>query len=187
VHRCCLAVTLVTAVTMPALAAEPVGDWLVSERTAVIRIEPCDTALCGTVVWVKPGVAEQDPKPAARNADPAKKGGPTGIQILLGMKPVREGRWKGEIYNPRDGNTYTGQITLTSADVLNVEGCVLGGFICSGEEWTRTKCEEAPPARTTVGSKAATTGSSKPTRKPDKAEKAEKAEKVVISCAVAAP
>jgi uncharacterized protein (DUF2147 family) len=117
----------------PALAADPAGDWLVADRTAVIRIAPCGEAYCGTIAWTSvPGTDEHNPDPGKRNRPIV------GTQILLGMKPAGRGnRWDGEIYNPENGKTYSGHIVLLNSDLLRIEGCLL--FFCSGENWTRAR------------------------------------------------
>jgi uncharacterized protein (DUF2147 family) len=131
----------------PALAADPAGNWLVKDQTAVIRIAPCADALCGTIAWTsQPGLDENNP-------DPSKRDRPiVGTQILLGMRPAggtggtggASGtggaggtRWDGEIYNPENGKTYSGHIILLSPDLLRIEGCLL--IFCGGENWTRSR------------------------------------------------
>jgi uncharacterized protein (DUF2147 family) len=117
----------------PALAADPAGNWLVKDQTAVIRVAPCGGgAYCGTIAWTsKPGTDENNPDPSKRNHPIV------GTQILLSMKPAGGDRWDGQIYNPENGKTYTGHINLVSPDVLRVEGCLL--FFCGGENWTRSR------------------------------------------------
>ena len=136
-----LAVMAFLGLAGPALAADPSGDWLVAEKTAVIRVAPCGNALCGNILWTKgpPGTDQHNPDPAKRNRSVI------GLPILLDMKPAGSNRWEGEIYNAEDGKTYSGRIALASDNVLRIEGCVLG-FLCGGENWTRAKCDE------TVGS-----------------------------------
>jgi len=116
----------------PALAADPTGNWLVKDQTAVIRIAPCADALCGTIAWPsQPGLDENNP-------DPGKRDRPiVGTQIIVGMKPAGGNRWDGEIYNPENGKTYSGHIILLSPDVLRIEGCLL--IFCGGENWTRSR------------------------------------------------
>jgi uncharacterized protein (DUF2147 family) len=116
----------------PALAADPTGNWLVKDQTAVIRIAPCGGAYCGTIAWTsEPGLDENNPDPSKRNRPIV------GTQILLAMTPASADRWDGQIYNPQNGKTYSGHINLVSPDVLRVEGCLL--VFCGGENWTRTK------------------------------------------------
>jgi uncharacterized protein (DUF2147 family) len=121
----------------PALAADPSGNWLVADKTAVIRIAPCAEAYCGTIAWTsQPGTDEHNP-------DPSKRDRPIeGTQILLAMKPAGGNRWDGEIYNPENGKTYSGHIILVNPDLLRVEGCLL--FFCGGENWTRSRGSARP-------------------------------------------
>ena len=143
------------AVSSPALAADPNGDWLVAEKSAVIRIAPCGDALCGNIAWTK-GPAGND----KNNPDPAKRNRPiVGLTILQNMKPAGDNRWEGEIYNAQNGNTYSGSIALASDKVLRIEGCVLG-FLCGGQDWSRAKCDQAPPV--TTGARTSASPSSSP-------------------------
>ena len=63
------------------------------------------------------------------------------MPILLDMKkkPGADS-WEGQVYNAKDGQTYSSSITPIDADHLEIKGCVLG-FLCGGETWTRV----APP------------------------------------------
>jgi hypothetical protein len=70
------------------------------------------------------------------------------MPILLGMKPSSPNLWEGQIYNSKDGKTYDASISLESADVLAVRGCILG-FLCGGENWTRVKPETTGRAGST--------------------------------------
>ena len=117
--------------TKTAIAAEPWGQWLVADKTAEIRILDCNGALWGFIAW------EADPGVDAKNPNPAKRGRPTlGVPILLGMRAAGPDRWDGALYNPENGKTYSGGISMSASDVLRVRGCVLG-FLCGGENWTR--------------------------------------------------
>jgi uncharacterized protein (DUF2147 family) len=140
------AVAAAPAATPP----DPKGDWLVNDGTAVIHIAVCPEtptapALCGVIAWTKypPGVDENNPDPAKQ------KRSIMGMPILTAMKPDKDGRYEGEIYNAENGKTYQGRIFLKGPDVLRIEGCVFG-FLCGGEDWTRTKLEtvQTPPAKT---------------------------------------
>jgi uncharacterized protein (DUF2147 family) len=138
---------VLTLVAAPPYAAgqaakpNPTGDWLVSDGTAIIRIAPCGGALCGNVAWTKdPGGVDEN------NPDPAKRSRPIlGLPILLDMKPSGDNRWDGDVYNAENGKTYESHIWLKSPDVLRIEGCVLG-FLCGGQDWTRTTQLQTPAA-----------------------------------------
>ena len=121
---------------------QPTGEWRTADGRANVRIDDCDGILWGIVSWEKdPGGVD------LFNADPAERSRPTlGLHILRAMKPTKRGLWQGEVYNPENGKTYDSRISLTSPDVLRIEGCVLG-FLCGGEDWTRIKAIEGVAPR----------------------------------------
>jgi uncharacterized protein (DUF2147 family) len=167
-----LTATLILLSTQ-AFSADPVGEWLVADEGARIGIQPCGEALCGNIVWTKSpsGVDEKNP-------DPEKRSRPIlGLEILQSMKPSGPERWEGTVYNALNGKTYKAFMTVSAEkpDVLKLEGCILGGLICGGEDWTRVKetTTAAPGAVPPSGSprpqpaakargKASTTGSVPP-------------------------
>jgi len=119
--------------TYSALAADPTGDWRVADGVANIRVAQCNGNMWGVVAWEKvPGGKD------SHNPDPAKQGRPTlGMPILLSMKkkPGADA-WEGQVYNAKDGQTYSSTIKPVGSDQLEIQGCVLG-FLCGGETWTR--------------------------------------------------
>jgi uncharacterized protein (DUF2147 family) len=111
----------------------PVGEWLVEDGEASIRIEECGNNLCGVVSGAK-NWNETDSK----NPNPELRNRPIiGTPILLDMKPAKSNRWEGRPYNSTSGQTYTANISLNNPQSLRVEGCVFGGFVCGGQNWTR--------------------------------------------------
>jgi uncharacterized protein (DUF2147 family) len=129
-----------SGLTGAASAAEPtpIGDWRVKDGYANIRIDNCGGKLWGVVAWEKePGFDKQNP-------DPAKKGRPIlGMPILMAMAPAGPNKWEGEIYNSQNGSMYSANISLLDESTLKLQGCVLGGIFCGGENWTRVT---SPPA-----------------------------------------
>jgi uncharacterized protein (DUF2147 family) len=123
----------------PCLAAGPTGEWLVENGSGQVHIENCGGALWGAVSW------EDKPGRDTNNPDPSLRGRPTlGIPILIAMRPATverwgrsEQRWEGHIYNVENGKLYEGSIRLSAPNTLRIEGCVLGGLFCGGQDWTR--------------------------------------------------
>ena len=113
-------------------APSPAGEWLAEDGDARIRITECGKNLCGFVAAAK-NAGDTDRK----NPNPALRGRPIiGLPVLLDMKPAGT-RWEGRIYNAKDGQTYDANISLIDPQKLRVEGCVFGGLICGGQNWTR--------------------------------------------------
>lgn len=137
-----VAALLALAGSEAALAADPAGNWLTQTGGSRIRLADCAGALCGTIVWLKepndPDTGK--PKTDKNNSDASKRTRPLiGVQIVLGMKPAGTDKWTGQVYNAEDGKTYSGNLTYTGGDSLQLQGCALGGLVCKSQTWTRAK------------------------------------------------
>jgi len=123
-----------------ALAADPAGTWLTQTGTSRIRVADCGGALCGTIVWLKePNDAETGkPKTDKNNSDAAKRSRPMiGVPIVLSMKPAGADKWTGQVYNAEDGKTYSGNLTYSGGQTLQLQGCALGGLVCKSQTWSK--------------------------------------------------
>ena len=123
-----------------ALAADPAGVWLTQGGDSRIRVADCGGALCGTIMWLKepndPDTGK--PKTDKNNSDASKRSRPLiGVQIVLGMKPAGTDKWSGQVYNAEDGKTYSGNLTFSGGNSLQLQGCALGGLVCKGQTWTK--------------------------------------------------
>ena len=98
-------------------ANSPLGIWLTEQKEGKIRIEPCGGNLCGYSI---------DPKTNLNRT-----------QILIDMKPDKDSKWSGHIFDPKSGSTYDSTIALKGAGTLRVQGCAFGGMFCGGQTWTR--------------------------------------------------
>src|SRR3974390_3430195 len=107
-----LAVCFQAACATSALAADPTGDWRVADGVANIRVAQCNGSMWGVVAWEKePGGVDSN------NPDASKRNRPTlGMPILIDMKkkPGLD-QWEGEVYNAKDGQTYSSTIAPTDA------------------------------------------------------------------------
>jgi uncharacterized protein (DUF2147 family) len=150
------AIALTMASTF-ALAEEPIGEWLVADGDARILIEKCSDRLWGVVSWERiPGGTDLN------NPDPAKRTRPTlGMPVLLGMAPSGENRWDGQFYNAQDGRTYPARISLTSSDVLSIEGRSLGCELCGS-----VRLERVPAAMSRGANPPTAMGGKPPAGKP---------------------
>jgi uncharacterized protein (DUF2147 family) len=122
-------------------AADPIGNWLTESGAATVRVANCGAELCGSIVALKEpnDPATGRPKTDKNNPDAAKRSRPLiGVQIVLGMKPAGAGKWAGQVYNAEDGKTYSGNLTFTGGNSLQLQGCALGGLVCKGQTWTKT-------------------------------------------------
>jgi uncharacterized protein (DUF2147 family) len=115
-----LSAAALTALTSAPALADPSGTWLRDNGNSRVRIAKCGDAFCGTLVWVK-------------DADSPSK---VGQRIFYDMKASGENAWTGKAFNPEDGKTYSGKLTL-SGSTMTTSGCVLGGMICRSVAWRK--------------------------------------------------
>lgn len=121
---------------VPASAADTInGRWITQEKDAVVAIAKCGNALCGRLdkflVLPKGGKDQRD----INNADPAKRQRRLlGLTILSSLTADGD-VWRGEIYDPKSGRTYTSEVRRKGAGVLEVKGCF--GVLCRTQEWRK--------------------------------------------------
>lgn len=113
------------------VAADPVfGTWRTAEGEdggyLHVTFAACGPALCGTI---------------AQAVDADGKVSPDyehlGKQIVSNMSAGGDGTYEGgTIWAPDTGKTYRSKMALTGS-TLEVKGCVAGGLVCRGQDWTR--------------------------------------------------
>jgi len=110
----------------PSLAGElPVyGVWLRDGHDERLEFYDCDGKLC-----------------AREDAVVSIDGGPPQI-ILRSAAKAGTNQWKGELFNPENGKTYSGKIHYNPPNELTLTGCLIA-FLCQSESWTRS---DKPPA-----------------------------------------
>lgn len=125
------------AVATPAFAADLTGRWLTSTKGEV-EIYKCGAAFCGRLLS-SPRLAREPDLTDLNNKDASKKGRKLkGMTFLEGFKGGPTEFKGGKLYNPEDGNTYTGTISMTDANTLKLKGCVVAP-LCKTQVWTRMK------------------------------------------------
>jgi uncharacterized protein (DUF2147 family) len=113
----------------PAAAQELEGRWTNDKRSMVVQVERCGAAYCGKVIQATDKAKEK-----------ARKGGTAnlvGTQILTGLTPMGDGRFRGQAFVPRRNLHATATVRQLNNDEMQVQGCVLRGLLCGKERWTR--------------------------------------------------
>jgi len=122
----------------PALA-DLQGIWAMSDGKVTVKVDDCGGNLCARIVDLKEPISKIDGKPKVdrENPDPAKRNRPLiGLSILIGMKPTGDNFWKGAIYNPDDGKTYSATVRYDGRS-MKVKGCV-AGVLCKTNTFVRS-------------------------------------------------
>jgi len=92
-----------------------------------VSIAPCGSAICGTI-----------DNAFDTNGDEVLNYVYQGRQIIWDMIPEGDGVYNnGKIWAPDRDKTYNSKMTLSGQNKLTVKGCVAGGLVCRGQDWSR--------------------------------------------------
>ena len=128
------ALGLVALSTFPAQAALPVtGRRATVDGKVIVAVAPGGQHLCGRIekiVKPTPGRPQTDIK----NPDPALRSKQlVGLALLTGFTDAGD-LWKGTIYDPESGKSYTSKVSRNANGTLKVQGCI--AFFCKTQTWT---------------------------------------------------
>lgn len=127
-----LAALALTGAAIPAQAAgadHSFGTWRNSQNSVHVRVEPCGQRMCGVVVWAN----------EKARADAARGGTPNlvGATLFKDFRLQKPGLWRGKVFVPDIGKTFSGTIELVDATHLKGIGCLVGRIGCKSQSWTR--------------------------------------------------
>jgi len=118
-----------------------VGQWYNQEKDAVIDITKAENQTFeGKIVWMlNPNDENGNPKTDPLNPDESMRSrSRMGMVIMYGFAYDEDNVWdEGEIYDPKSGNTYSGTITLSSENQLDLRGYVGLPIFGRTSKWTR--------------------------------------------------
>ncbi len=134
--RTTAAIAIVAAFALPAFASDITGVWLAPTRSAHVQIRHCGEAICGRVLWATTPKTNPDFLDVHNKNPELRDRRVIGTDLIEGFKGGPDKYTGGRIYNPGDGNTYHGEITLEDDNHLKLTGCALI-IICKSQIWTR--------------------------------------------------
>jgi len=113
----------------PPTASTPIGVWQNPRHSIEVRVEQCGNELCGKIVAASPE-AQQDARDSGVN-------NLIGVQLLSDYRATGPGRWSGTVYVPDMGRSFSSHIVQATPNTLRISGCLIAGFICKSQDWTR--------------------------------------------------
>ena len=128
--------TAAAALAAPAFAGDPTGLWQTPTNGGQVRISRCGQALCGTLVTstairANPGALDTENSDRAQRSRTLRN-----LPMLRGFTGGPTEWRNGSVYNPADGRTYRGTITMDGDNSLRLRGCVVAP-LCKTQTWTR--------------------------------------------------
>lgn len=125
----------------PSSADDIVGVWKTGEGTAMVRIYKNGEKYQGRVVWLKEPNDPETGKPKVDKNHPeeASRTRPIlGLINVWGFVYKEDNTWDdGNIYDPKNGSTYSCTIRMTSPNTLEVRGYIGVSLIGRTDVWTR--------------------------------------------------
>jgi uncharacterized protein (DUF2147 family) len=105
------------------------GIWRNPQDSVHVRAEPCGKQMCGVVVWANDKA----------RADAARGGTATlvGATLFKEFRLRKPGLWRGKVFVPDIGKTFSGTIEVVDHDHLKGSGCLVGRIGCKSQVWTR--------------------------------------------------
>lgn len=122
-----LLLLILPAATPP--PAQSFGLWSNPSGSVHVRAHRCGPSMCGTIVWAN-DKAQAD----------ARRGGTDpliGAQLFRDFRRDEKGGWRGKVFVPDIGKTFSGSIRLLDENRLEGKGCLVGGLACRSQIWTR--------------------------------------------------
>lgn len=117
------------------------GVWKTGEGTAMVRIYKNGDKYQGKIVWLKEPNDPETGKPKVDKNHPeaeVRSRAILGLVNIWGFNYKGKNVWdEGNIYDPKNGNTYSCTMKLTNANTLEVRGYIGVSLIGRTDIWTR--------------------------------------------------
>jgi uncharacterized protein (DUF2147 family) len=136
--------------TIPVYAASKddiVGIWNNEEKDAKIEIFKCAEKYCGKIIWLKVPSYPADSKDGVPGTQKLDRNNPDLVlraRPILGLEIVQnfiykgDNKWvDGKVYDPKNGNTYSGKMTLVLPNQLDLRGFIGISLLGRTTTWTR--------------------------------------------------
>ncbi|MBT9484874.1 DUF2147 domain-containing protein [Sediminibacterium sp.] len=118
-----------------------IGVWKTGDGNAMVRIYKNGEKFQGKIVWLKePNDPETGkPKLDKNHSEEANRTRPIlGLVNIWGFSFKEKNIWdEGNIYDPKNGNTYSCTMKLINANTLEIRGFIGVSLIGRTDTWTR--------------------------------------------------
>ena len=135
-----LALTILTIFSFAQANEDVVGEWYNAEKDAIITIFEENNTLSGKITWMlNPNDEDGNPKTDPLNPNESLRNRARLEMVMMsGLTHIEGNVWdNGELYDPKQGKTYSGMITLKDANTLKLRGYVGFSFLGRSSTWTR--------------------------------------------------
>lgn len=107
------------------------GIWRNPKNSVHIRVIQCGDRMCGKVIWAN----EKAQADAAKGSDTPL----VGSTLFQGFTQEKPGIWRGKVYVPDIGKTFSGTISVIDSHHMEGRGCLLRNIGCKSQIWTKIR------------------------------------------------
>lgn len=117
------------------------GHWYNDTKVSKVQFYESGGKIYGKIIWLKEPTLNGKPKVDEKNPDTKLRNTPLmGLVFLKGFVEKGTNKWEdGKIYDPRNGKTYSCEITKVGNNKLNVRGYIGFSLLGSNSEFTRAE------------------------------------------------
>lgn len=118
------------------------GTWWTAGKESTVEIYKVGNEYQGKITWLKIPLDEQgNPKSDPKNPKPELRSRPRlGMIVLQNLVAKGANEWgKGNIYDPKSGNTYKCSIKMKDNNTMLLRGFIGVSLIGRTETWLRAK------------------------------------------------
>ena len=105
------------------------GTWRNPQNSVHVRAEPCGQRMCGVVVWANDKALADAARGGTANL--------VGATLFKDFRLQKPGLWRGKVFVPDIGKTFSGTIEVVDETHLKGSGCLVGRIGCKSQSWTR--------------------------------------------------
>lgn len=115
----------------PATGGDLIGVWRNPKNSVHVEVRPCGKSVCGYVVWA----SEKARRDAREGGTPEL----VGQQLFRDFSQEKGGVWRGRVFIPDIGRTFSGSAERLDARSLKAKGCLFASVLCKSQTWTRVE------------------------------------------------
>lgn len=119
-----------------AVYADPLtGLWRLKDSKVELRFQPCSGGVCGVIETSARIQANADARDDRNKDESLRSRRLKGVAMLEGLKPDGHA-WKGHVYLPSSGATYSVTVKAVDSNTLSATGC-MAPLLCQTSILTR--------------------------------------------------
>lgn len=122
-------------------ASDIIGSWVTEENKSIVKIFEKDNKYYGKIIWLKEPNDDQGNEKTDKENPIEKLRSRKLIDMVIMFDFEFDGeKWdNGKVYDPKNGNTYSGTLRMRTDDIIDLRGYIGISLIGRTSSWIRYK------------------------------------------------